>query len=394
MAEEKLVNAPSYLELQNPLSLEDLQSVQTALARKLIFVDWAQFGASPPKMLFFAFSMDRDKSGPLARRNMHAVEATIEDLEVAASAINEVRMNDSDAERYLRPFIPVIAPLEECSEQEDVLILSPSAPLHNVPLHAVTIRAEILINRNPVVYVPSHGTLVSCLQRLSAPEPRAEAPSTWNAIMFGAYEDFSEYPEARIERLEVYLCLKALGEHLDAKVSLGSDVTRDSFTQLSKFAYLIHFHGHGVLDRHFPIQQSLVLGRPDQTVRIPDLASLDVGAGHVTLIACSGGVQDFSLAGDEPLGMLSALLKAGASSVIGPLWPIRSKAGRIFAKIFYEYFLQPPDRKEPGPIVHLAQALQYTVLHIMNSDETTRLYHWAPFVLYGLWFRRRKPGTW
>jgi CHAT domain-containing protein len=44
--------------------------------------------------------------------------------------------------------------------------------------------------------------------------------------------------------------------------------------------------------------------------------------------------------------------------------------------------------------VNLARALQHTVLEARKKDDTKRPYHWAPFVLYGVWFCRRKPGSW
>jgi hypothetical protein len=41
-------------------------------------------------------------------------------------------------------------------------------------------------------------------------------------------------------------------------------------------------------------------------------------------------------AGNEPLGLVTALFVAGASSVLGTLWPIYSSTGRRFAIHFYQ----------------------------------------------------------
>lgn len=391
---EQLKHAPDYLSLQASLTFKDLQWIQTASSAKLVFVDWVSFGTCPSKLLFFSFSMDKDEEGPFAVRKMVEIETPLEDLKEAVGRISEARMNDSDAERYLRPFIPVVRPLEESSNAGDILLLSPTAPLHNVPLHAIPVDSKILIERNPVVYVPSHAALVSCLQRLAAPEPKAEALKTWKAAVFGAYEDASGNLVTEAERCEIYESLKDLGYELDATVVLGADLTTDSFKEQSAYADLIHFHGHSISDTHAPTQQSLVLGPLRQDLTISDIASLNISAAHVTVMACSGAVQDFSLSGDEPLGLLSSFLLCGATSVLGALWPIQSSTGRLFTRIFYDYFLHYVDRAELGPIVNLARALQHAVLEVSKKDDTKRLYHWAPFVLYGVWFCRRKPGSW
>jgi CHAT domain-containing protein len=96
----------------------------------------------------------------------------------------------------------------------------------------------------------------------------------------------------------------------------------------------------------------------------------------------------------KPLGLCSVFLLGGAASVLGALWPISSFTGRLFTQIFYKYFLKHVDRAELGPVVNLAKALQHNCLEIKKRKDSSTPYHWAPFVLYGAWFCRRKPGTW
>lgn len=376
------------------ITFEDLQFVQTASATRLVFVDWIVFGTCPAKLLFFSFCMGRDDDGPIAIREMFEIEAPLEELKRAAENVDERRMNYDDAERYLLPFLPVIQPLRNCSSEGDILILSPTSPLHNVPLHAVPLENKLLIERNPLVYVPSHGALVSCLQRLDNHEPGADVPAEWKATIFGAYDDTSSEPETVKERTEIYQSLESLGGGLGCTPTIGNDLTVDSMKQCSASSKLIHFHGHGILDPHSPSRQSLVLGPRSSPLTIDAIASLNLNAAHVTLIACSGGVQDFSLSGDEPLGLFSSFILGGATSVIGALWPIQSSTGRLFTQVFYKYFLGYMDWTELGPIVNLARALQHAVLEIRKRDDTRRPYNWAPFVLYGVWFCGRKPGTW
>ena len=115
---EKLNSAPDYISLQNPLAFEDLQWAQTTTATRLVFVDWITFGTCPSKLLFFSFSMDQDGDGPYAVRKMIQLDTPLEDLIDATGRIDEARMTDSDAERYLRPFIPVVQPLEDFFQKQ------------------------------------------------------------------------------------------------------------------------------------------------------------------------------------------------------------------------------------------------------------------------------------
>jgi CHAT domain-containing protein/tetratricopeptide (TPR) repeat protein len=381
--------------LSESLTYENLQYMQTASARKLIFVDWISFGINPRKLLCFSFSMGRDETGPIAECNMEEIPTPMEELEEAARRITDARMDRSDASQYLLPFIPILQPLSKCSDPGNILLLSLTAPLHAVPFHAVQLGSHLsLIERNPVVYVPSHSALLSCLQRLSAPNAGDEVPALWRAAVLGAYDDDKVDSESQAERNQIYNGLKDLALNLGTEAVTGLSLTKATFEQLSSQANLLHFHGHGLFDAYKPEQTSLILGSLNEIMTLPSLAALNMQSSHVTLIACSGAVQDFSLSGDEPLGLPSALLLGGASSVLGALWPIQSTTGRLFTHIFYDYFLNYVDRSELGPIVNLAVAIQHTVLEIRKHPAAATPYHWAPFVLYGVWFCGRKPGSW
>lgn len=388
-----LRNSPDYLAFSKSLKFEDLQYIDTASAKDIVFVDWSSFGVHDRRLLFFSFRMGRDETGPIAEREMVVIDTPIEDLKEAARRITDARMDDADASRYLRPFVPVIQPLATCTKPGDIVLMSLTAPLHAVPLHAVELGSGQLIERNPVSYVPSHAALLSCLQRLAAPEPGV-APTSWKASVFGAYDDNDTDPVKLAERKNIYNGLTRLAGDLGTEPVLGASLTKAKFKQMSAQANLLHFHGHGVFDGTRPEQSSLILGLPTEILGMADIVDLKLNGSHVKLIACSGAIQDFSLSGDEPLGLFSYFLLGGASSVIGPLWPIASSTGRLFARKFYDYFLNHVDRTELGPIVNLAMALRHTMLEVKKHPGCETPYHWAPFVLYGVWFCRRKPGTW
>src|SRR5207248_3175738 len=73
-------------------------------------------------------------------------------------------------------------------------------------------------------------------------------------------------------------------------------------------------------------------------ITVSDIFAMNLSEKHpvICTIACDSGVQDVGT-GDEPFGLVPALFCAGASSVVGTLWPIQSDTGRLFSHHFYAH---------------------------------------------------------
>lgn len=71
-------------------------------------------------------------------------------------------------------FGDLVAPLAGLTQPGEVLVLSPTAALHSVPLHALAVGGCRLLLRNPCVYNPSLSVLRQCATR-SSPAQRAAA---------------------------------------------------------------------------------------------------------------------------------------------------------------------------------------------------------------------------
>jgi CHAT domain-containing protein/tetratricopeptide (TPR) repeat protein len=382
------------LNLPWKVTLEDMLWVSSASSRTLVFVDWAPIDLYSEKLQLVTLTFFPGPEGKISVLNLVELPISVEEINEWKQDLDPARFDDADSQRILHRFQPAIQPLEELCKEGDILVLCPTAPLQNKPLHAVELGGKPLIERNPVLYTSSLSTLRSCMERLEAVEPGAERSKIWKAAVLGAYEDESIAPGVSNEREFIYNSLNELAHKLDTKPVLGPALTTSSFQKQATRANLLHFHGHGQHDEHDITSQGLELGSPGELLTLDAATTLDLDAAHVTLIACEGGLQDFSLHGDEPLGLLPAFLLGGATSVIGALWPIQSTTGRKFTQLFYEYFINHVDRMELGPIVNLAEALRFVSLQIRACEGMQTPYHWAAFVLYGAWFCGRKPGTW
>ncbi|KAK4172652.1 CHAT domain-containing protein [Triangularia setosa] len=350
--------------------------------------------------------------------------------------------------QLLKRMNALVEGLSDSTSEGDLLILSPSGPLNSVPLHALDVGKEPLIQRNLVVYASSVATLGQCLLRIS-PTPHADgqAHQTYSTKFFAVYEE----PDRFTERDQIFEHIQSLPRSFPGTVALGPQVTKPHFLQECATANWIHYHGHARYSEDDILKSSLVLsdgndifnrtfelkdkdgeltGQTDTHLLEPPEsrndyedndsgsdcnsddhtavgdegvdellvselfeATLPRGGVHFTIIACDSGTQDIA-PGDEPLGIIPALLYAGATSVLGCQWPIDSRAGRAFSEAFYEEVasMQTGKTPEASRAVHLASGLRSTVMRMKKGElgaEFKQAYYWAPFVLHGLWYFSR-----
>ena len=127
-------------------------------------------------------------------------------------------------------------------------------------------------------------------------------------------------------------------------------------------------------------------------------------------MACASTAQAITT-GDEPLGLVTALLCSGAASVLGTMWPVESGTARAFARNFIENWRSSQfsgdfaadengrqERDDGIPTsdgqmcergwLNLALAVRETVLDLREGARTKEVYHWAGFVLHGSFFCR------
>ena len=354
-----------------------------------------------------------------------------------------------DLSSPMRELDPLISSLEECTKPGDLLVFSPTSCMNSLPLHALRIWDERcgtgvpLIARNPVVYAPSMSVLQLCLGRSRASE------SPRSAVFIGIYDKPKEAET-------IYSQMDRLATSWKGKAAYGLDVTKHSFGMLLDGVSLVHYHGHCVFSGNNILQQSLVLssGNEDECVgKAADESRLDIlhatnaqersdqqssaalenvtdidlcpiidevgqdsilqldpavqttrltvedifalplaSSPLVTVVACDSTTQTIAT-GDEPLGILTGLLCAGAASVVGASWPIPSRTGRMFSDVFYhELGNQKPitaSEDDDTTLVDIAVALQKAVLHIRDCKDTSETYHWGAFSLWGSWLYKR-----
>lgn len=359
----------------------------------------------------------------------------------------------------LRELDNLILPLSFVNQSGSVLILSPSGPLHSIPLHALKLpSSRTLIEEYPVVYAPSLSILHLCVLRTLGPRTTQISMAS-----FGAYEEPS-FDNASLK--VVQSSLSEYTELFGGESMYLEEVTKLRFSSRAIKAGMIHFHGHtrgsddNILDRGIEvyseekttiatdlsrtlrsgaekwkdggmlhsletyIESPKSFGRrrkirqrtpdrdrlgddsdndafedddtieqstPHVIITVRDIFGIKLQAPVVSLIACQSALDEIST-GDEPLGLVSAFLYAGATSVVGTLWPIRSADGRDFSKEFYDHVHSQSRRvgineetNSATSFVDLAQSLQKAVVRIRERPGLGDPFNWAAFVLYGAW---------
>lgn len=194
--------------------------------------------------------------------------------------------------------------------------------LHSISLHAMWLPSGLLmLERNPIVYNVSLTSFWQCCHRRNSTDLRQQqrrgtdrrADDQWLfSAVYEPAEGRSLVPAS--ETLSTSWFSKT-SPSLNAMSAVGAQVTTAYFAEALESARSLMFSfGHCILDRDHIAERAIELA--DGMLMVKDIFKLRLKASHVTLIACDSASQDVYL-GDEPLRVVTALLCAGAGSVLG-----------------------------------------------------------------------------
>jgi len=175
--------------------------------------------------------------------------------------------------------------------------------------------------------------------------------------------------------------IRMLSGRLNAKVLFNDTFCLEGFSlELKENPYnIVHIASHGFFGGS--PEQNFIMTY-DRRLNMNDLESLirprqlaDQPVELIVLSACQ------TAEGDEksPLGLAGVVLKSGARSALGSLWPISDQASQEIFPLFYSFL---EDNGEPSV---KARALQMAQLTLMKKDIFRHPFYWAPFILVGNW---------
>ncbi|KAK4097191.1 hypothetical protein N658DRAFT_510599 [Parathielavia hyrcaniae] len=300
-------------------------------------------------------------------------------------------------------------PLLRFSKAGDLLVLCPSETIHGIPIHAAKLRPEAgtgeplcLIERNPVVYTASMTITQRCMARATSPPDATATGNNSSNKILGVYRHPAPIRDMA-SRISRNLPPRSLDTHIDTQ--LDRAVLQDALANSKTVLFFGHCStgpGSDATNARSPSQHLLLNDNPirrpdgnDTAFRTPVHASL------VSLVACESADQDIRT-GDEPLGLLTALLCSGANSVVGTLWSVEPRVGVAFTEEFYKRLMAPhgsrevdvrvegeEERVKRRRMIDLAVVLQETVVELKRSRRqgfnTVNVMDWGAFTLNGAW---------
>ncbi len=254
----------------------------------------------------------------------------------------------------------LFAPLESLLSDVDCVYFLPHGPFHRLPLHALTIDGNPFIERWAVAYAPSISVLDSTLAR----------SRTNGATLVMGYDpsNVSRKQPATAIYQEAY----EVAEHFNRSTLDRAD--SESLKERGPSSRLIHISCHGSFDPRDPLNSGVYLADGVFTAR--DWLELRLQADLVTLSACESGIIK-SDAGDDLLGLVRAVLFAGAASVLTTLASVDAEKTRNWMIKFYRSVWTADGTQ----IVDKATAFRLATLEVMSENPDP--YLWAPFALVG-----------
>jgi CHAT domain-containing protein len=228
---------------------------------------------------------------------------------------------------------PLVAPIRDWAEEDDVVWIVPHDVLHYLPLHAAELEGRPLADRNPVCYSPSGSVMKYCRERRTARRRRA--------LIMGDPEGNLRHSRSEAVALAEQFGTVPLCGPLATKAALLERLTPGEAGM-----DVIHFACHGYFAAGDPLQSGIRLapapgsapGSPDSRLTAEEMYGLGLHADLVTVSACESGLVE-RRSGDELIGLIRAILFAGTASALVSLWKVDSRSTTLLMRDFYSSLL-------------------------------------------------------
>ncbi|KAL7962973.1 CHAT domain-containing protein [Trichoderma compactum] len=243
----------------------DIALSRTNLSRERVkFVDWYVPSSKTKdnrQIICFVRTLDGTTRTKQLAISVTRVEAWVSKA-FTYPDMAEHPLNKKTGNRLLQEMNALVDWLTDYSEEGDLLVLSPSGQLNNVPLHALFIERRPLVERNMVVYASSAAVMSQCLDRSASGRDYEKRNTKETTAFFAVYEE----PLHADERNLIFSHIKLLSTALRGIVFLGPEVTKSRFVETSSTATWLHYHGHARYCKEDVLQSSLILSNGEDII--------------------------------------------------------------------------------------------------------------------------------
>ena len=296
-------------------------------------------------------------------------------------------------DRFFKPFLEIgemFNPIISALNDADLIFLSPHGMWHNLPLHVLILPQLWDMGKSPgFSYIPSLSLFDLIRQRY------ASNLVHFNSIGLTTAPAADDSDMAKEAFFLSHQMLEGIFKESGVNLfeSFGNVATADRFFQDTLKVGLHHVLAHGRFEiDDNPMRSGLlladntglglkgaVLQGADRRAALDGLGIMANGtsADHVTIQACSLG-KSYSSRGDEFWGISRALLAAGASSVIAPLWDIDLGSSTALLCSFYKKWLI-----DKQPKLKAWSEAQRDFYLDRVALERSHFFHWGAFYMIG-----------
>jgi CHAT domain-containing protein len=263
----------------------------------------------------------------------------------------------------------LVAPVEETLMLYRRLIVVPHGALHYLPFHALYDGTSYLLQRYEMSYLPGASFVRYCVEARSA----SPYPDASNILVLG-HSFAGRLPYAVKEA-------RTVAARLGGRPLLEDDATLGRLKDAASDSRIVHLAAHGEFRADNPLFSGLAL--EDGWLTTLDLFDMRVRASLVVLSACQTG-RTVIAGGDELLGLMRALLYAGAASLVLSLWTVEDRSTALLMETFYDKLSQGWTKRT---------ALQHAQRQLFETLDAAKPgiafgryahpYYWAPFCLVG-----------
>lgn len=341
--------------LQSPTNVP-LESIRAALAPETVLVE-------------YFCAQDRILVCTLTRDDLQIVPVTLrsrvqKQLQMVQFQLSKFRLDPQYVATFQDSFLEstqahlhslyeeLIAPVRPLLKAKHIVFV-PHGLLHYVPIHALHDGNSYLIDNYSISYAPSASIYSIC--RGSADNVSGES------LIFGIAD--AQAPSILDEVEALYKILP------NGNLFVGDQATEAVLRQHGPNSRIIHIATHGYFRQDNPMFSSIRLG--GSYLNLYDLYQLKLSADLVVLSGCATGLNVVK-PGDEQIGLVRGLLRAGAQSLVLSLWDVHDRSTQEFMVSFYSHLQQGLSK----PL-----AMQSAMRELRK--QYPHPYYWAPFLLIG-----------
>ena len=263
----------------------------------------------------------------------------------------------------------LISPLETALQEHEIetLVFILDGSLRNIPISALYTGEQYLIERFNIALTP--GLTLLAPQKLSEQNINVLA-----GAITKAHQGLPALPGVEQE-------INNISSLLPTTTFLNEEFIfeklKDEFLQSRNFP-IIHLATHGQFSSD--VSETYLVGW-DKPLQIEDfqillreqLPQVQQPIELLVLSACQTAEGDNRAA----LGLAGFAVRSGAKSTLATLWAVNDASTGLLISEFYQQLAQEKRSK--------AHALREAQMSMINSDDLSHPYYWAPFVLVGNW---------